>query len=100
MSVISTILENEDFQNHLEENKDIIFEAEEMVTNFNKVLKSFIIANPVEFIAENIDQTRKNIKVFTEIATCQYMSEVASMLSSHLSNSEVTQETSNEDPYF
>ena len=101
MSIINTILENEDFQNHLKENENVINEAEQMVDNFSKVLKSFVIAHPNEFIAESIDQTKKNIKVFSEVATCQYMSEVSSLLSPYFVNEdEVTQEGADADPYF
>lgn len=100
-SIIHSILENEDFQNTFIKNEEIISEAEQMVSDFNKVIKSFVIAHPNEFIAESIDQIVKNIKVFTEVATCQYMCEVSSMISPYFvsDQGEVTQETSN-DPYF
>jgi len=101
MSILKAIMENEDFQNHLKENENVINEAEQMVDNFSKVLKSFVIAHPNEFIAESIDQTKKNIKVFSEVATCQYMSEVSSLLSPYFVNEdEVTQEGADADPYF
>ena len=104
MSIIDTILENEDFQNHLKENENVIAEAEQMVDDFSKVLKSFVISHPNEFLAENVDQTKKNIKVFAEVATCQYMSEVSSMLSPYFTSEEESvqegTEEIKEDPYF
>ena len=102
MSIVETILENEDFQNTLKENETVIAEAEQMVDDFGKVLKSFIIANPNEFLAEDVEQIKKNIRVFTEVATCQYMCEVSAMMSPYFASEEqqqITQETE-EDPYF
>jgi len=102
MSVLNTIMESEDFQNYVIENKEVFTEAEQKINDFGKVIKSFVLANPNEFMAENIDQVKKNIRVFTEIATSQYMTEVCSILSEHFSeNDEDLQENgqSNND-YF
>ena len=80
MSILETIFENEEFQNYMTENEAVMVEAQGLINDFPKVLKSFVLGNPKEFLAENEDQTRKNIKVFTEVATCQYIQEVSSML--------------------
>ena len=81
MSILDTIFENEDFQNVMTENEAILTEAEAKINDFPKVLKSFILANPNEFIAENVDQMRKNIKTFTEVATAQYVQELSTVMS-------------------
>lgn len=80
MSILDTIMENEDFQNYMTENEKVLEEAGEKIDDFNKVVKSFILSNPKEFLAENLDQTKKNIRVFTEVATAQYAHEVSSMV--------------------
>jgi len=79
MSLLNTIMESEDFQNYMKENEEIFNETEEKIDNFSRTLKSFIIANPKEFIAENVDQMKKNIRVFAEVATAQYIHEVSTM---------------------
>jgi hypothetical protein len=95
MSMLDTIFESEDFQNHLYENSNILLEAEELVQDFSKVIKSFIIANPSEFLAENVDQMRKNIRVFTEVATAQYIQEISAMVGNALTE-HYSQETIHE----
>ena len=81
MSILDAIFENEDFQNVMTENQTVLTEAEQKISDFPKVLKSFILANPNEFLAENTDQTQKNIKTFTEVATAQYIQELSTVMS-------------------
>jgi hypothetical protein len=89
MSILDTIFENEDFKNYMTENEEVMTEAEGMINDFPKVLKSFVLGNPKEFLAENEDQTKKNIKVFAEVATAQYIQEVSSMLAESIEVPEV-----------
>lgn len=77
MATIDALLENENMRNLITENQNILFEAGAYVEDFSKILKSFILANPSEFIAESVDQTIKNIKTFTEFATMQYCTEMS-----------------------
>jgi len=103
MSVLNTIMESEDFQNYVIENKEVFSEAEQNINNFSKVVKSFVLANPNEFLAENLDQIKKNIRVFTEVATAQYITETCSILAEqfNMTNNENLQETSQENnDYF
>jgi hypothetical protein len=90
MSILETIFENEDFQNYMTENTELLTEAETAVEELPKILKSFVLANPTEFIGESLDQTKKNIKVFTEVATCQYIQELSSVMSEQLKVEEDT----------
>lgn len=81
MSILDTIFESEDFQNVMTENNDLLVEVEQKVEDFPKILKSYILANPVEFMAESKEQTMKNIKTFTEVATAQYIQELSTVMS-------------------
>ncbi len=74
--VIETFMENEEIKEVLSENEEIIAEADALVSDFKDVIKNFVLSNPTEFIGENIDQTVKNIRVFSEVATAQYITEV------------------------
>jgi len=104
MSIINTLLENEDFQNYMKENEEIFNEAEQDINDFGKTMKSFILANPTEFLAENIEQTKKNIRVFTEVATAQYITEVSNIVSKKVKPQETEElsegETDTVDDYF
>ena len=92
--LIATLLENEEIQDVLSENEQIIEEAADSVHNFNKVLKSFVLANPEEFIGESLDETFKNIRVFAEVATSQYLTEMSELSSSNLEIPEPIEEES------
>lgn len=95
------MMENEDFQNYMVENEELLSEAEQKIDDFGKVIKSFVLANPNEFVAESVDQMKKNIRVFTEVATSQYITEISSMLAEQLNVSEESvEEGSQADDYF
>ncbi len=74
---INTILENEEVKGIISENGDVIDGATEFILEFKDILKNFVLSNPQEFIGENIEQTVKNIGVFTEVATAQYITEIS-----------------------
>ena len=84
MSNLTQIMESEEVQTLLNENEEIIAETTESVHNFSKILKSFVINNPSEFIGENLDETFKNIRVFAEVATAQYITEVTNMVNDNI----------------
>ena len=65
----------------VEKHEDVIIEAMTAVNDFQKDMKSFIINNPQEFIGENVDETYKNMRVFSEVATAQYVSEISNIYS-------------------
>ena len=50
--------------------------------DFQKDIKAFVLNNPEEFIGENVEETFKNIRVFAEVGTAQYIAEVSSLYSS------------------
>ncbi len=97
MSKIDQLMESEEIQTVLSENVELIAEATESVHNFSKVLKAFTINNPTEFIGESLDETFKNIRVFSEVATAQYLAEVSDIAGNELHITEPVVETTIED---
>lgn len=82
MSEIQALLENENVQTFITENEEILTETEQAVQDFGKVLKSFVLSHPEEFVAENTEETFKNIRVFSEVATAQFLQEVTTLVGS------------------
>ena len=76
----------------VEKHEDVIVEAMTLVNDFQKDIKSFILNNPEEFIGENTEETYKNMRVFTEVATSQYVSEVSNLYSGSLQEEVVTED--------
>ena len=76
----------------VEKHEDVIIEAMTMVNEFQKDLKAFIINNPEEFIGESVEETYKNMRVFSEVATAQYVSEISSLYGGSIQEEVVTED--------
>lgn len=63
----------------IENHEDILVEAMMNVNDFQKELKAFVLSHPEEFIGENTEETFKNIRVFSEVATAQYITEISNV---------------------
>jgi hypothetical protein len=89
MSVLGTILESEDFKVFRENHSELLIEADQQVADFKNTITRFVLDNPKEFIAEDIDQTYKNIKVFSEIATAQFSAEISAIYGNGINENEI-----------
>ena len=76
----------------VEKHEGVIVEAMTMVNEFQKDLKAFIINNPEEFIGESVEETYKNMRVFSEVATAQYVSEISSLYGGSIQEEVVTED--------
>ena len=94
--ILETIMENEQVQEMINEAEDLITEAAIEAAKFPKIVKSFILNHPEEFIGENIDDTRKNIRVFTEVATQEYFKAMSDVIAESVIEEMV--DNSEEDP--
>jgi len=45
-------------------------------------LKNFTLEHPEEFLGENTEETYKNIRLFSEVATSQFMTELTHLCGS------------------
>jgi len=79
MEKIKQLLESEDAKKLIEENQLIIEAGLELVEEFKSTIKEFVMENLPEFIGENLDDTIKNIRVFAEVTTAQYMYEISNL---------------------
>ena len=79
MSMLRELLETEESQNFLYENQNLIMEHANEVVEFSEILKEFVVQNPNYFLEPTLENTYKNIRMFSEIATAQYLSEVVNM---------------------
>ena len=75
---VNALLESEGTQ-LVDKHEDVIVEAMTLVNDFQKDLKVFILNNPEEFLGENIEETYKNMRVFAEVGTSQYVSEISNL---------------------
>ncbi len=78
-SYVETLLESDEMQSFVEKHGDLISEAAEETREFGKVLKSFVIENFEEFVGDNLEETYKNVRLFSEVATMTYINEAVHM---------------------
>ena len=88
---VNALLESEGTE-LVEKHEDVVVEAMTLVNDFQKDIKSFIVNNPEEFIGESIEDTYKNMRVFAEVATSQYVSEISNLYAGSLQEPEVVTE--------
>jgi len=63
----------------IENHEDVIVEAMTLVNDFQKTAKAFVLNHPEEFIGESTEETYKNIRVFSEVGTSQFVAEVSNL---------------------
>lgn len=90
MSHVKALLENQENISFLNENQEAVKLTEEVINKFPGILKEFINNNPNEFIAEDIEHTYKNIRIFTEVATSQFIHEITTIFASSLLETEIS----------
>lgn len=78
---LKEILESEDVKALVENNSEMFEQAEAAVAQFPNYLKSFVMAHPDEFVSESVEETKKKISVFSEVATAQFLKEITSIVS-------------------
>ena len=76
----------------VEKHEDVIVEAMTVVNDFQKTLKAFVLNNPQEFIGENTEETYKNIRVFSEVGTSQFVAEVSNLYGGTIQEQTVTED--------
>ena len=76
----------------VEKHEDVIVEAMTVVNDFQKTLKAFVLNNPQEFIGENTEETYKNMRVFAEVGTAQFISEVSNLYGGVIQEQTITED--------
>lgn len=93
-TIVETLMESEAGQKYLSDNAELFESAEDVMQDFKKVMKAFVLNNTTEFLGENLEETIKNIRVFSEVATSQFMMEIADITSKLASEQKEINETS------
>ena len=88
MSRLQALLEQEDTKVFLEKNQDAILEMGQDVHEFGEIIKEYVHTNSDEFLGQNLDETYKNIRIFSEFATAQYVTELVGVNGQELIESE------------
>ena len=73
---VIALLESEETRKLFEGKEELINEANNIISNFPEILSEIVCIYPNEFLGSNIDETVKNIRVFAEAATAQFICEI------------------------
>lgn len=92
MQKIKALLENTETQTMLEENKEVVNEATQVMGQFLNILNNYISENLVEFLDENLEETARNIYTFSTFATKQMLSETTAVYGRSVHQAEVLKE--------
>jgi len=79
MSDLNTLMESEEMQLFVESNQELITETGEAVETFVESLKEYVYNNPTIFIESDLEDMKKNIRLFSEVATQQFLHEITSI---------------------
>ena len=74
-SYVDTILESEEMKTFTENHEELINEAVVATQDYGKSLKAFVLENITEFIGQTLEETYKNIRLFSEVATMTFINE-------------------------
>ena len=73
---LKELYESEEMELFVENNQELITETGEAVGEFVEGLKQYVLDNQSLFIESDLADMYKNIRLFTEVATEQYMHEI------------------------
>ena len=76
---VEALLESEEMQAFVEKHENLITEAAEATREFGKFLKSFVLEHFEEFVGQNLEETYKNIRLFSEVSTMTFINEAVHM---------------------
>jgi hypothetical protein len=74
-SYVDTLLESDEMQAFVEKHETLIAEAADETREFGKFLKSFVLEHFEEFVGANLEETYKNIRLFSEVSTMTFINE-------------------------
>lgn len=90
-SYVEALLEDEDTKVFVEQNQELINEAVIATHDYGKTLKAFVLENFEEFVGANLEETYKNIRLFSEVATMTFINEAVHAQASQIPDLEMTE---------
>lgn len=75
MEKLNALMESEEMKTLIENNQELITETSEATGMFTDKLRSFVVENPEIFMDSKVEDIAKNIRIFTEVAICQFLTE-------------------------
>ena len=74
-SYVDSLMESDEMKTFVENNNVLIEEAVAATHDYGKTLKAFVMENFQEFVGATLEETYKNIRLFSEVATMTFITE-------------------------
>jgi hypothetical protein len=81
MEKLNALMETAEMGNFFENNQEIINEVAVQAGEFSDSIKDYVYANPEVFMEAEVSDMVKNIRIFSEAAMSQYMTEITAVAS-------------------
>ncbi len=81
MEKLKAIMETEEMNLFVENNKELITEVTASSSQFCDVIFDYVMTNPEIFIEANLEDMKKNIRIFAEASMAQYLTEITTIAS-------------------
>jgi hypothetical protein len=84
MEKLNALMESEEMKTLVENNQEVINETSQAIEDFTGQVKEYVISNPDVFMDSKIENIEKNIRIFTEAAICQFLTEAVAINSENV----------------
>lgn len=91
-SYVDALMESDDMKVFVENHNELIEEAVAATYDYGKTLKAFVLENFEEFVGANLEETYKNIRLFSEVATMTFINEAVHAQAASIPDQESLQE--------
>jgi len=81
MEKLNALMETAEMGNFFENNQEIINEVAVQAGEFSNTIKDYVYSNPELFMEADVINMVKNIRIFSESAMSQYMTEITTIAS-------------------
>jgi hypothetical protein len=72
-------MESEEMATFFENNQEVITETTQAAEIFSQTIFEYVINNPDVFMDAEVENIAKNIRIFSEAAMCQFMTEAVAI---------------------
>lgn len=84
METLKAIMESEEMNLFVENNQELIAEVTTASNEFGNVIFDYVMRNPDVFVEADLEDMKKNIRIFSEVSMAQYLTEITALASTHV----------------
>ncbi len=79
MRHLNALMESEEMATFVESNQEIINETAQATEFFTQTIHEYVMSNPDIFMDAQVENIAKNIRIFSEAAMCQFLTEAVAI---------------------